>query len=82
VRSAECGTTVIGPLSLVIWKGKKTGGKGGSGTRDPPKAGRPRDKGTAKMADGGQRPGIGIREPASGIRGSPLVARGSSLVAR
>jgi len=55
VRNAECGTTVIGPLSLVIGSGKEqAGGTGGAGT--------------AKMADGGRRPGTGNGEKHCGLR--------------
>jgi len=46
------------------------------GLRDPPEAGRLRGEETAKMADGGRRPGIGISGPACG---SWLAARRSWL---
>ena len=60
VRNDRHSSFVIGHLQ------RQTAGNRDSGTGDDE---------TAKMADGGQRPGIGIREPASGIRGSWLVAR-------
>ena len=63
--SAECGTTVIGPLSLVICNGKGTGRirDMGPGRRDKGPAKGGQAEGTAKMAVGGRRPGTGIRGP-------------------
>ena len=85
IRNAECGTAVIGPLSLVICSGNKHGGKGGNreparggqaggrgtGGEGPAKGGQA--EGTAKTADGGRRPGIGIRDSgmANGRKTSP-----------
>ena len=80
IRNAECGTAVIGPLSLVICSGNKHGGKGGNreparggqaggrgtGGEGPAKGGQA--EGTAKMADGGdgRESGFGIRRSGLG----------------
>jgi len=62
VRNGCHGSFVIGHLRRQV----NRRGNGGRGTRGPPEAGRPRGDGTAKMADGGRRPGIGNRKPGTG----------------
>jgi len=95
LRKGNVGTTVIGPLSLVIGQGPGTG-NGEQKTRQR-RAGSwlvarrsrldargfldSRGEGTAKMADGGQRPGTGIRTSSLVARRSWLVARRSWVVA-
>ena len=91
LRKGNVGTTVIGPLSLVIGQGPGTG-NGEQKTRQR-RAGSwlvarrsrldargfldSRGEETARMADGGQRPGTGIRKPGFALRRSWLAARGS-----
>jgi len=64
VRSAEF---------VTIRAARRDGGTKARG--DPPEAGRPRGEGTANKADGGRRPGIGIRGTGTRLRSGKLELR-------